>query len=420
VLIKAKTQIGPGVLYDLAAGDDLLVGAGVTIYASEGGFAAGAIVGEFTTSVRVEGMVISRETAIELLGDNSTITVAETGSVISIDDWAAVMALHNAKLVNRGYIEGFRGLFFGAPALAADERAIVVNYGKIISAFDAIQIEGQGSLIRNFGLIRTQAENDTDCILGNAFRDQVINRGTIFGTVRLFDGNDLYDGRNGKLVGTVEGGAGNDIFRPGVLAETLKGEEDIDTLDFRKGPGIRVDLDGQVANTGFAKGDSLDGFEIVLGSAKGKDQLRGDASGNDVRGLGGNDLLVGREGADTLTGGLGADKIDVTEATADQDQIVFRSALEVGDMVTGFTLFDEVMIRAAGFKGGLAAGALAEERFKSGGNNKAAEADDRFIFRSGDTTLWFDRDGHKAEFAPVLIADFDAGTLITHLSLTLF
>jgi hypothetical protein len=64
-------------------------------------------------------------------------------------------------------------------------------------------------------------------------------------------------------------------------------------------------------------------------------------------------------------------------------------------------------------------GVLGIGRFKSGGNNQAGDGNDRFIFRTGDETLWFDRDGTGGA-APVLIADLQNGATMTYQDIVIF
>ena len=45
-------------------------------------------------------------------------------------------------------------------------------------------------------------------------------------------------------------------------------------------------------------------------------------------------------------------------------------------------------------------------------DNVAQDANDRFVFRTSDTTLWFDADG-KGGAAATLLADLKAGAVVT-------
>jgi hypothetical protein len=56
--------------------------------------------------------------------------------------------------------------------------------------------------------------------------------------------------------------------------------------------------------------------------------------------------------------------------------------------------------------------ALAATQFRARGDNLAQDADDRFIFRTTDASLWFDADG-KGSAAAEMIADLQAGAVLT-------
>jgi Ca2+-binding RTX toxin-like protein len=92
---------------------------------------------------------------------------------------------------------------------------------------------------------------------------------------------------------------------------------------------------------------SISGVIDVNGSELG-DMLRGDASANRLDGRGGADWIQGRGGNDILTGGIGG------------DTFVFMAPAEGVDSITDFTPADDLLqISAAGFGGGLVAGAVA-------------------------------------------------------------
>ena len=73
---------------------------------------------------------------------------------------------------------------------------------------------------------------------------------------------------------------------------------------------------------------------------------------------------------------------------------------------------DSFALQVASFGGGLVAGPLAAGQFISRADNLAQDADDRFIFRTTDQTLWFDVDGTGVG-GPRLIADLQAGAVVT-------
>ncbi len=65
------------------------------------------------------------------------------------------------------------------------------------------------------------------------------------------------------------------------------------------------------------------------------------------------------------------------------------------------------------------AGTLAAAAFQSSADNIAQDADDRFIFRTTDQTVWFDVDGNGTG-AAVLIADLQAGAVVTAADFLIF
>ena len=84
----------------------------------------------------------------------------------------------------------------------------------------------------------------------------------------------------------------------------------------------------------------------------------------------------------------------------------------IGDFLGVSGNNDRLVFWAPAFGGGLVPGALPAAQFQSRADNLAQDADDRFIFRTTDQTIWFDDDGN-AGHAPVLIADLQAGATVT-------
>lgn len=102
-------------------------------------------------------------------------------------------------------------------------------------------------------------------------------------------------------------GNGNDnILEGGAGADTLIGGGGNDTASYAgSDAGVNVSLVSGATNTGgHAAGDSLSGFENLLGSAW-NDTLTGDLNSNILDGGAGDDTLIGGVGADTLIGGTG-------------------------------------------------------------------------------------------------------------------
>jgi Ca2+-binding RTX toxin-like protein len=195
-------------------------------------------------------------------------------------------------------------------------------------------------------------------------------------------------------------------------AEVFDGGDGLDSLDFRFGPAVTVALDGSFENEGAGLGDIYVAFERVTGSVQG-DVIRGDAQANQLLGQAGADVIDGAAGADLIRGGAGE---DVLTGGLGNDIFRFQTLTECGDVITDFLNLagdnDKFQILASTFGGGLVAGALAATQFQSRADNVAQDADDRFIFRTTDRSLWFDADGNGAG-AAILVADLQAGAVVT-------
>ncbi|MDO9527471.1 MAG: calcium-binding protein, partial [Gemmobacter sp.] len=109
---------------------------------------------------------------------------------------------------------------------------------------------------------------------------------------------------------TLIGSAGNDVLRGGEGADILDGGEGVDRLDYRgSAAAVSVDLGTGAVSGGDADGDTISGFEQVLGTSH-DDMLTGDGGNNALFGGDGADTLIGGGGNDVLRGGAGADSLD--------------------------------------------------------------------------------------------------------------
>ena len=112
---------------------------------------------------------------------------------------------------------------------------------------------------------------------------------------------------------SVDGGAGDDVFKEADGDETFHGGLGIDTIDFGNDyDGVAVSLAagistayGQYSDSGT---DTFTGIENVIGSDD-DDWIGGDAGRNVLSGGGGNDTIKTRGGEDTVFGNRGDDRI---------------------------------------------------------------------------------------------------------------
>ena len=141
----------------------------------------------------------------------------------------------------------------------------------------------------------------------------------------------------------------------------------------------------------------------------GVDDFTGNNIGNGVFGDAGNDILLGKGGNDILRGGAGADRL---VGGSGSDVFAYAAPGEGGDVIQDFSAVpDAFRFNGAAFAG-LPAGVLAANQFRAQASNAAQDGDDRFVYRTTDTTLWFDPDG-SGTAAPVLLADLQAGAIVT-------
>jgi Ca2+-binding RTX toxin-like protein len=159
------------------------------------------------------------------------------------------------------------------------------------------------------------------------------------------------------------------------------------------------------------RGDTVQEIEVVLAGA-GADRITGTTVAETLAGNNGNDTLAGGGGADRIEGGLGKDRLT---GGAGNDIFVFASP--DGDTITDFRNVvgnnDGLHLVAAGFGGGLVAGnPVAPGQFRTRADNAAQDANDRFIFRTTDKTLWFDANGNAAG-GLTLVADLQQTATLT-------
>ncbi len=348
------------------------------------------------------------------------LVVSETGLLQG--SYAGAMLNGGGSILNEGTIRGMiaNGLVQFLQLSATTE---IENTGLIVGGGTGIGLiggEATSSKVVNSGTI---IGKDYNALQGLEGTDLVTNTGVLDGDVSLRGGNDRFDNWNGTVVnGSIFGGNGDDIFLPGLGAETIKGGAGVDTLDFRSGGGLKVDLNGGLG-TGHAKNDVYSDIERVRGSSTGDDTLIGNGLNNTLMGHGGHDSLAGGSGIDQVEGGSGNDTLaggvaaDSLYGGAGNDSFLLLPSGSDADKVLDWGQVsgnnDRFMLDASVFDAGLSAGAGLGTKFVSRAtSNQAVDGVDRFIFRESDETLWFDKDG-KGGAAGMMVADLQDGAVVT-------
>ncbi|MEH2072343.1 MAG: DVUA0089 family protein [Nostoc sp.] len=163
---------------------------------------------------------------------------------------------------------------------------------------------------------------------------------------------------------------------------------------------------GDALNNSIAGGSGNDN----LNGAGGNDTITGGNGNDTLIGGTGNDLLVGGSGNDVLTGGDGA---DAYRFTAPSDRL---------DTINGFSGSggDKIQISAAGFGGGLVAGSLTSDRFRSGaGITTANTTTQRFIYNTSTGALFYDADGSLGGSAPLQIAALSGSPALSNTNIAI-
>jgi Ca2+-binding RTX toxin-like protein len=185
-----------------------------------------------------------------------------------------------------------------------------------------------------------------------------------------------------------------------------------DVIQIRS-PGDEVVVSGLAAKVAIANADAtLD--KLVVSGGEGDDQLDGSRLKRDriqltLDGGAGYDSLLGSDGDDILLGGTGYDTLigdkgaDILTGGEGQDYFRYDRLNEAGDTITDFNAIDDqILIRGAGFGGGLMAGSpISVDQFTLG--TSATDGSDRFIYNNTSGELYFDRDGTGSQ-SQVLLA----------------
>ena len=153
----------------------------------------------------------------------------------------------------------------------------------------------------------------------------------------VFTGDDAANRLTGNAGNdSLTGGGGVDTITGGTGADSLDGGADIDTLSYAGSAlGVTVFLALNTAAGGDAAGDTITGFENLIGSGQ-NDTLVGTSGDNVIDGAGGDDVIQGFTGTDTLRGGAGNDTIAITTFDPVTAGSVFDGGTDSDTFIVGF------------------------------------------------------------------------------------
>ncbi|MFT3987269.1 M10 family metallopeptidase C-terminal domain-containing protein [Aestuariivirga sp.] len=234
---------------------NILAGGSVT---GSGGYAGG--IGVFSGYAMINNAgAISANNGIMAYYDGCSVT--NSGSILGINYGIYVQA-NSFTLSNSGSIAG--SSLSGSGVSAQGTGITITNTGTIShnsgsSSYAAVE------LITLHAADRASVTNGVTghivspgiAISGDIGIETVVNRGEIIGNVVLAGGNDSFDGKGGTVIGTIDGGAGNDALTGGISDDTLLGGVGNDFLRGSLGEDI---LRGGAGRDRLAGGADADTF----------------------------------------------------------------------------------------------------------------------------------------------------------------
>jgi len=194
-----------------------------------------------------------------------------------------------------------------------------------------------------------------------------------------------------------------------------------------------VGIVGNIVN-GAEDGRDLQPYAYISNSAGDKivanvyrNSLKGNGGNDLLYGLKGDDFLSGGDGNDTLYGGAGADAFvfDRPLRTAGVDRVADFSRHQGDNVLLSAKVFKAIdfkAVDAAAFSDAWAEGydsfgRISKAAFRIG--TAAADSDDRLIYNKAKGKLSYDADGDGSA-APILFAQFKAGTSIAYVDILIF
>jgi Ca2+-binding RTX toxin-like protein len=192
----------------------------------------------------------------------------------------------------------------------------------------------------------------------------------------------------GEVYGESFGTAADETFTGTGKSQFIRAGDGADTVNGLGGTDLLYGEGGADSLSGGDAGDSLHGEAD-------KDRLNGGAGRDHLFGGAAVDKLQGGDDGDVLEGGQGADRLN---GGAKADVFRFLSVADRGDIIEDFTGQDFIGISAAGFGGGLVAGAalVTGMNFVAGASPNAPGAQGCFLYDTDDGRLFWDADGNGA------------------------
>lgn len=280
----------------------------------------GAVMGYNAVQLLGQGVELSNHGLLEgqssgLLANSQTTSIANDGQILG-QQFGILLGESSERqsftLTNDGLIEGDVGIRTSAAngviVLEEDSRVIGDSYG--IQAFTQ---QGGSTTVTNHGFIKA---GEVTAYNGWTGTDTFTNYGLVRGHIFLEGGDDVFVERDGKVIGRIEGGLGDDTFT--VLSSKTRvhetaGEGD-DTV--RSAVSFSLEAAGEIETLILTGRNNISGFGGEIGNV-----IRGNAANNKLDGGYGEDILTGGAGRDTFMFGYDLRNDYITDFANNIDKI---------------------------------------------------------------------------------------------------
>lgn len=167
---------------------------------------------------------------------NEFVHVQQGGFVVANAGFGVLIHASNSTVINDGGIRSLAAIGVALDGSSASTRSTLINNGTIegVDAVDRVSVfsPAETIVLKNYGEIKGESAayglyNNNE---SSPAKDLITNKGTMIGSISLFSGDDLYDGRKGKEIGTIDAGLGNDRIYGGKEADTILGNDGDDKI----------------------------------------------------------------------------------------------------------------------------------------------------------------------------------------------
>lgn len=283
-------------------------------------------------SVGKTGYLQSDNGGFSVYADDAT--VGNAGSIFAVGD-AVEIDGDRSIVTNSGTIFSKNG--YGVELAGADLR--LENTGNIAGRVSLLSDAGSGATVVNSG----QINGPSTAIGTGSGNDTVINSGLVRNEIRMYGGDDRFLDKGGQVSGAILGGEGDDLF-------VIRSKN----FDLRESAGQGVDtVKSSVSwdlDQNFEIGRLMGTKNINLKADFGDVFLYGNAGKNTIIGAFGNDKIDGGKGDDTLTGRTGMDEFVFKRGTGDDVITDFQDGVDLIDLSSykGIGSFGDLVLKQAG------------------------------------------------------------------------